>query len=214
MTKYKLALFDMDGTLLNGRTIFYFADTLGFRSELVDVLRRKIQPFEKSILIGRFLKGYSPEELLDIYKKIPIQRDAKEIINKLRKNDIYIAIVTDSYNFVADDLKKRLKADLAFANELVYKNGRFTGEVNIHNCLKKQDFIDNKVYSICKSCILEMLCTSLSIKTRDALAIGDGNVDRSMIQKAGLGIAFNASDEVNKYADICTKTMIDILKYI
>ena len=78
MTKYKLALFDMDGTLLNGRTIFSFADTLGFKLELISVMRRKIQPFEKSILIGRFLKGYSSEELLDIYKKIPLQKDPDE----------------------------------------------------------------------------------------------------------------------------------------
>jgi len=151
MTKYKLALFDMDGTLLNGRTIFSFADTLGFKNELIDIIQRKIQPFEKSILIGQFLKGYSPGELIEIYKKIPLQRDVKDIINKFKKDDIYIAIVTDSYDFVAEDLKKRLNVDVTFANELIYKAGRFTGEVNIHNYQKRQDFIDNKVYSICKS---------------------------------------------------------------
>jgi phosphoserine phosphatase len=35
-----------------------------------------------------------------------------------------------------------------------------------------------------------------------------------MIKKAGLGIAFNAPDEVNKNADVISKNLSIILKYI
>lgn len=214
MTKYKLVLFDMDGTLLNGRTIFYLADILGFKKELLNVMRRNIQPYEKSIIIGKFLKGHLLEDLLEIYRRIPLNDNIEYVIKEFKKNNMHIAIATDSYKSVANDLKKRLKIDTIFANELVCDNKRFTGDLIIHNLLKKQDLIDNKVYSICKSCVLEKLCKKLSIKTDESIAIGDGIIDRGMLQIAGLGIAFNASDEVNKYGDVSTNKMVEILKYI
>ena len=46
------------------------------------------------------------------------------------------------------------------------------------------------------------------------MAIGDGKVDICMLKKAGLGIAYNAPEEVQKHADINIKDMEKILEYI
>ncbi len=46
------------------------------------------------------------------------------------------------------------------------------------------------------------------------IAVGDGRVDKGMIAKAGLGIAFNAPKDVNNVADVVTNDMKDLLEYI
>ena len=40
MNKYKLVMFDMDGTLLNGKGIFVIAEKLGFYDELLRYLSK------------------------------------------------------------------------------------------------------------------------------------------------------------------------------
>ena len=46
------------------------------------------------------------------------------------------------------------------------------------------------------------------------IAIGDGIVDISMLDKAGLGIAFKASEKVQKHADVTSSDIINLLNYL
>jgi len=73
---------------------------------------------------------------------------------------------------------------------------------------------NGRIYSICKSQVLEQLCNNLGISIDESIAVGDGRVDIGMIKIAGLGIAFNALDEVKNHADIVTNDLGTILKYI
>ena len=54
----------------------------------------------------------------------------------------------------------------------------------------------------------------MNITLDQTIAIGDGIVDIGMINKAGIGIAFNATDEVKKYADVVSDELKIILEYI
>jgi phosphoserine phosphatase len=212
--KIKLVMFDMDGTLLDGRTIQKFADTIGFKNELSLLLKSNKKFYEITIEIAKLLKNLEKTELLKIFRKIPIQKNAEKVIKKLKKMNIKTAIITDSYQFVADDLKKRLDIDYAYANDLISKNGRFTGEIVLNNKNLIRDKITDEIYSICKRCILEELCSKLKISEKEVIAIGDGIVDIGMIEKSGVGIAFKAPKRVQKYANVTTNNLIDILIYI
>ena len=214
MAKFKLVVFDMDGTLLKGRTIFIFAEKKGFKEDLLRVMNSDIKPYEKTIEIAKFLKDMDGKDLLEIFRDIPLQRDVEKVVKKLKKEDIITAIATDGYQFVADDLRKRLGIDYAFANTLITEKGIITGEVVLHNTNLTEDFIGHEVYSICKSCVLEQLCNEFGIPEDETIAVGDGMVDICMLEKAGLGIAFNAPDIVRKHADVVTDNMKVILKYI
>ena len=212
--KYKLVLFDMDGTLLDGRTIYTLAEKKEFKNELTSILKSGKKFYEITIEIAKLLKGYKKTELIKIIREIPLQKDVEKLIKELKKRKIKTAIVTDSYQFVADDLRKRLDLDYAYANNLISLNGRFTGQIVIHNNELIKDYINNEIYSICKSCVLDELCDKLGISEKEVIAIGDGIVDISMLDKAGLGIAFKASEKVQKHADVTSSDIINLLNYL
>ena len=46
------------------------------------------------------------------------------------------------------------------------------------------------------------------------IAIGDGIVDINMLDKAGLGQAFNALEKVQKHANVISNDISNILNYL
>lgn len=214
MTKFKLVLFDMDGTLLKGRTIFVFAEKKGFTEQLLKIVHSNLKSYEKSIEIVKLLKGMNRKELLDIFRDISFQEHVVTVIEELKKREIKTAIVTNSYQFVADDLRDRLGVDYAFANNLIFDKDVVTGELIINNNDLTERFDGCKIHSICKECILDHLCKMLDVTQEEVIAVGDSAIDVCMLQKAGLGVAFKASEDVQRHADISTDDISVILSYI
>jgi phosphoserine phosphatase SerB len=211
--KYKLVLFDMDGTLLKGRTIFVFAEKKGFTNQLAEIFQSKKEPFEKSTEIAKLLKGISYQELLNIFRTIPLQDHIDLIIPFLKEKQIKIALVTDGYQRFANDLKKRLGLNYAFANRLIIKDQLVTGDFLFQNRILQRNS-NGRIYSICKRCVLDFLCMTLDIAPSEVIAIGDSSVDIDMIEAAGLGIAYRAPEDVRCHADIATDDLRLILNYI
>jgi len=215
MNNYKLALFDMDGTLLKDRGIFVIAKKKGFLGDLIrDIKDSSMEYYRRSIKIATLSKGQSKQEFLDIFRTVPFNKNVEFVIKELKERGIKTAIATDSYQFLADDVKNRLGIDYAFANRLKFDGDIITGELEIHNKSLTKDFNGESIYSICKSCVLEQLCQRLGISVEEAIAVGDGIVDIGMIKKAGFGVAINASEKVQKHADIAIDDMSMLLDYI
>ena len=211
---YKIALFDMDGTLLQGRTIFHLASRLGFMDELQHHINSSLEPFERTIAIAKLLKGVRRNEIITIYREIPYRPHVQELIDSLKKKDIILAIASDSYDIVANDVKNRLGFDYSFANNLLFYDSICTGKVILHNKTQLRDKITNRIYSISKSRVLRQLCKKHQINLKESIAIGDSLVDCGMLSIAGLGVAVFTSLEIQKYADIVTEDLMDILTYI
>jgi phosphoserine phosphatase len=211
--KYKLVIFDMDGTLLHGRTIFALADAQGFTDQLLKVIKSDWEPYKKTLEIAKMLKCTTIEKFFKTFRKIPLHENAKEVVHALKSAGCKIAIATDSYHIAALDVKKRLVIDYAFANEIVIKNNHLTGNVELHNTDLFKRHGHCRVHSICKRDILIHLCEELGITKEEVIAVGDGTVDICMLREAGLGIAFNAPVKVRQSADVSINNLNEILKY-
>lgn len=212
--RYKLILFDMDDTLIAGRTIYEVADRKGFRKEVDEIISMNITNYEKTILIARLLKGMRVEEFLKIFRAIPLNPYVDEVVEKLKRKGLKMGIISNSYDIAVDDLKKRLGMDFGISNKLVVKEGIITGEVIPHNKNPSQDIDDCRSFSVCKRDALLQVCKDLGIKPDETIAVGDGNVDRFMLEVAGLGIAYGKNSYLSNFADISINDMREILKYI
>jgi phosphoserine phosphatase len=213
---YKLAVFDMDGTLLADRTIFALARHQGIVPAVAQVLADEAQqPYEKTIVIAALLRCTTVDDFTRVFRSIPLRENAQRTVTAVKRAGLKTAIATDSYGLAARDLKERLGMNYVFANEIVVKNGHLTGHVILHNknAGKKRDGCDN--HSICKRDVLLSLCETLAIRPEEAVAVGDGHVDRYMIEAAGLGVAMrHAPDAVRAAADVVIDDLIEILKYL
>ena len=101
----KLALIDMDGTLLNGRSLNAIA-RLGFEKEIREIRKAfsegRIWAYEMSLKIAELLKGTLVSKLLDEFDKIPLVRGAKEFIEWLKLKNFVVVIVSDSYTILVE----------------------------------------------------------------------------------------------------------------
>jgi phosphoserine phosphatase SerB len=212
--QYKLALFDMDETLIADRTIHVIGEKKGFKDEVIRLEQSTIVSYKKNMMTARLLHNMTQQELENIFRSIPLQDHVQEVMSTLKQNTIKTAIVTNSYQFLADDLKKRLGMDYAVGNNLIVNKGVITGELIIHNTLHKEMFKGCKIHPICKRSVVGDFCQKLKISAEDIIAVGDGNIDICMLENVGLGIAYRASADVQQHADIATDDLRVILQYI
>ena len=92
---------------------------------------------------------------------------------------------TGGFNCFVRHVQKGLDFDAVFANELVVDGGKLTGEVR-EPILTREDKLD----------ALTSLAAKRDIPLRLTLAVGDGANDLSMLQAAGLGVAYHAKPAV------------------
>ena len=186
----KLVVFDMDGTLLADRLIFVLADSFGFRKKLEMIIEGSSPEYEKTRRIAWLLKGISRQQFHHILSLIPLSVGAEAVVKELKHRGYILAIVSDSYTLATEWLKKRLGFDYTIANELNLENGKLSGEIKMplgwgkgeEQCLK---------HSVCKLTALVHLSQKTGIPLGECVAIGDNLSDVCMLEKAGLGIAFN-----------------------
>jgi len=209
-----LVIFDMDDTLLQGRTISVFADKLGFTEELYDIIYTIPTSIGRSKKIAQLLVGYNEEELLRLFKEIPLQEHLEEVIHEIHHRRLHTALVTNSYSFVAKILQQQLGLEFVFANNLIIHNGIVTGEYHPHNTKPQERFEGCKCHPICKRDVLDHLCEQLNLVPRQVMAVGDGVIDICMLQRAGIGVAYRAPREVQQYADVCVTDMRELLPYL
>ena len=97
---------------------------------------------------------------------------------------------------------KELGIDYAHANEVVIEDGKLTGEVKgiIVGKERKRD-------------LLVEIAQKEGIDLSQVIAVGDGANDLLMMEKAGLGVAWNAKPTVQMEADarLNGQSMLDLL---
>ncbi len=195
----RLALFDMDGTLLQGRFIQELAHRTGHEQALAQYLDRyDISAESRTRKIARIFRGVPWEIFERTARELPLTPGAVETVVGLRKLGFRVAVVTDSYHVAAETVRRRVFADLALANVLEYRRGKATGRVTLAPTMR-----GNRQGRLAydKLNTLRFLVDRMGIRARDVLAVGDGENDVGMLRAAGLSVAFQPkSDRVRNAA--------------
>ena len=204
MSCRKIALIDMDGTVLAGRSLEAIG-RLGFKEQIEKIkekrLRGILKGYEESSKVAFLLKGIPLSRLIEEFDRIRFVNGAKEFIGWLKELGFVTVLVTVSYDVLAERVAKALGMDEFYANKLEVVNGIITGKIAmplgwqyVRNCMFK---------SVCKLNVLFETMRKYNVPIGKTIAIGDSVLDRCIVKYAGLGIAFNPKDnEVVEVADI------------
>jgi phosphoserine phosphatase SerB len=213
----KLALFDMDNTILEGRFIEHAAAALGFGRELRQIWSRHNgeEPFITTQAIAGLFKGIPVSVIADIADGIPVVPDAGEVVAELKQRGYTCGIVTDSYDCVAGHIKAKTGFDFVMANHLEAIDGVATGRVSTPEAFLRRE-VPLCGHRACKSNALLYAASSYGVSLEQVLAVGDGDNDICMVHSAGLGVAFRSANvALNKAAKlrITQKSFKQILEF-
>jgi glucosyl-3-phosphoglycerate synthase len=209
----KLALFDMDGVLLNGRFIVGLAQATNKEPDLAALLDNyAMPPCERMRQIAAVFSGVRRETFESVAREIPLMPGAVETIVGLRKAGYRVGIVTDSYHCAAETVRRRVFADFVFAHFMRFRNGKASGRVQLcpgmihpHGCAE---------HDHCKANVLLHLRERFQLGPDQILAVGDGENDICMLRAAGRSVAFQGKNRrVRAAAKFRANSMAEVLFY-
>lgn len=194
---HKMAIFDMDDTILKGRFINECAKKFGFFPKLEDFRSVEKDPIILTKRIGLLLKGRTMDDLLDVISNIDMVEDVKQTVNALKERGYIIGIISSSYTLITNYVKQNIGADFSLAYQLEFSEGRATGEVNLpYYFFGSPDSICG--HSFCKTNALQYACEKYNVAMKNCVVVGDSADDRCIVGHAGKGFAFVTNDEILK----------------
>ena len=204
----KLAVFDMDSTLIQCECIDELAKRCGIGEQVsaitASAMRGEINFNESFTKRMALLEGLDESVLKDIAANLPLTEGVVYLMKSLKKLGFKTALFSGGFYYFANHLKELLDIDYVYANELPIVNGKVTGKVNgvIVDGQKKKE----KLIEIAK---LEKLELSQTV------CVGDGANDLPMIKTAGMGVAFHAKPLVRQEAPHAVSSVgLDGLLYL
>ena len=204
----KLVVFDLDNVIIDGEGIDEIGKLINIEDQIAAITEQAMQgdiDFETSIKkrVG-LLKGVATEDIKTLANEMPLMKGAEETVSTLKENGFDVAIISGSFDIIADTIKGKLDVDNIFTNSLVEEDGILTGEVT------------GPLVSGSKLDVLSELIEEKGYSLDECVAVGDGANDISMIESAKYGIAFNAKPALKENADIIVETrdLTDVLNVI
>jgi phosphoserine phosphatase len=190
----KLAAFDMDGTLLDGRLVFALSEKLGLDGKVRTIQSDdKLAAHEKTAMIADLFTGVTRKDVESAVEAISLARNTEQAIAALRGREYKIGIISDSYTAAAGTVASRLGLDFVAANDLVFENDVATGKVHMPMGWEKINCFCH--LSVCKRYHLEKHADMFGIQMIDTIAVGDTRADICMIKRAGFGVAYMPKDD-------------------
>lgn len=196
----RLAVFDMDSTLIEAEVIDELAKAHGVGEQVSEITERAMRgeldfraSFKERMAL---LKGLDTHVLDEIGASLRLTEGAESLFAELKRLGYKTAILSGGFSYFARQVQARLGIDYVFANELEVVDGKCTGNA-----------IEPIVDAQRKADLLRELAEKEGLSLEQTIAVGDGANDLPMLAIAGLGVAFRAKPLVKQSARYAISTL-------
>jgi phosphoserine phosphatase len=187
--KAKLICFDMDGVIFKDINFWLeLHKKFGTYKEGKKLTKKYLHSDYDQLVeevVVKLWKGKSAKSYFELVNSIEYLPGVKKVLEFVHNQGWITAIISASSIEVARRVQKDHGIDHIFANELVIKNGKVSGEfiwpIGAGKHLKAK--------------IIKDLCRELKIKPSEVIYIGDSDTDLEAFEEVGFSIAFNSSSE-------------------
>jgi phosphoserine phosphatase len=166
------------------------ADLVGKKAEVAEITERAMRGelvFETSLRARVALLAGLAADVVDrvIAERIKLTPGGTELVRTMRANGAYTALVSGGFTLFTSQIAARIGFHENRANTLLIEGGAFTGKV-AEPILGREAKFETLVE----------LRAAKGLVREETMAVGDGANDLSMIQEAGLGVAYHAKPAV------------------
>jgi phosphoserine phosphatase len=192
----KLLLADMDSTMIGQECIDELADFAGLKAHVSAITERAMRgeiEFEPALRERvALLKGLPVTVVDEVLKsRITLTPGAVELVRTMRAHGAYTCLVSGGFTLFTRRVAELIGFQENRANELLTENGKLTGQV-------AEPILGREA----KLATLVDLLESFDLDDLDTMVVGDGANDLSMIERAGVGVAYHAKPAVAAAAGV------------
>jgi phosphoserine phosphatase len=192
--KKKLLVADMDSTIIGQECLDELADFAGIKPQIAAITERAMRgdiAFEPALRERVALLKGLPAETIDtvIAERITLTPGARTLVATMRAAGARTILVSGGFTRFTDAVARMARFEDNQANELVIENGRLAGTV-------REPILGRTA----KLAALEDAILRFGLSAEETMAVGDGANDLSMIERAGLGVAYHAKPKVAEAA--------------
>ena len=208
---FELAVFDMDGVLVDVESSWVWVHNhfdVNNDHSLKKYLQGEIDDFEfirRDIELWRNRDDQlDKDDIKSILSDVPLMKGYNKCLRNLNKKRYKTAIISGGLKPLAEEIGSEY-FDIIKANDVEEIDGQLTGEGILEVRLND------------KGSTFDELLHEFGVKPEKCVAVGNSFIDSPMLEKAGLGIAFDPADgKVKKAADVVIeeKNLCKILEYL
>ncbi|RXX15348.1 phosphoserine phosphatase SerB [Brucella canis] len=186
----KILIADMDSTMIGQECIDELAEEAGLRDHVAAITARAMNgeiAFEPALRERVALLKGLPLSVIDkvISTRITLTPGGPQLVRTMRKHGAYTALVSGGFTSFTRRIAEMIGFNEERANRLIDDGTRLTGTV-AEPILGREAKVEKLVE----------IAERLGLTPEDAIAVGDGANDLSMIQLAGTGVALHAKPAV------------------